>query len=543
MPWSLMDWRRRRRRDKTLAELRDGWGKPVRRERDWELHSIVSSTRKADADAQFLDDQTWKDLNLALVFAEFDRTFSLPGEVELYRMLRSPSTDTAVLRKRDKIITLFQTDATIRERVQLELSELGRTQFAYGIVELLWGELPPRSPLVPFYRLVAILVVAWLLAVIGLAALGLSWGPFALTSFTVTFGINLFVHYRTRRRLNVLVRSIRYLSKMVDAARAITRLGVAGLEDATQELEQCWTAARAIPKITASLVPERGGAAEIADVCQEYLAILFLTEVRSFYAVVEEIRKCRKMLAAMFETLGQLDSLQAVASVRTGLRRHAKPEFQADGLTLEVGDAFHPLLGSPVPNSISLAGRGCLITGSNMSGKSTFLRTLGVNAVLAQSVFTCPAACYKGSLFRVISSISQTDDLIEGKSHYVVEAERLLAMIRSSEGAIPTLCIIDEVLCGTNSRERLAAAEEILLYLAKSNALVVAATHDVELVNRMSQSYASYHFSDYVDDNGLHFDYLLRSGKATTTNAIRLLEYLSYPGEIVEEARTKAFGS
>ena len=284
MPRFWTDWRRKRRRDEKIAELYDAWGKPVDRDRDWELHTIVSSTRKADP--QFLDDQTWQDLNLGLVFADFDRTFSLPGEVELYRMLRAPTTDTAVLHNRDKIITLFQTDAAVRQRAQLELSELGRTRYAYGIIELLWGELPPRSPFVPFYRLLTVLAFAWLLVVIGLLAFGLPWGPFALTSFTITFGFNLFIHYRTRNRLNVLVRSIRYLSKMVDTARALARAGLSGLEDASRELERCWAAAKAIPKITALLVPERGGAAEFSDLCQEYLAILFLTEVRSFYAVM-----------------------------------------------------------------------------------------------------------------------------------------------------------------------------------------------------------------------------------------------------------------
>ena len=369
MSWSLLDWKRTSRRENTAAELRNVWGEPVRRERDWEFHATLSSVRKADGNAQFLDDQTWKDLNLDLVFAEFDRTLSLPGEAELYRMLRAPETETAVLDKRDAIITLFQKDAAARERVQLELAELGRTRYALGIVELLWGALPPRSRLASFYSGLALLVVVWLLAVIARAALGLSWGPFALTSFTLLFTTNLFIHYRTRRRLNTLILSIRYLSKMIDTARTLARSGVAGLGDASQRLERCWAAAKAIPKATAMLVPERGGAAEIADLCQEYLAILFLTEVRSFYAVIEEIRNCREMLTAMFETLGELDALQAVASVREGLRRYAKPEFHADSPTLEVSDAFHPLLGSPVSNSISLAGSGCLITGSNMSGK------------------------------------------------------------------------------------------------------------------------------------------------------------------------------
>ena len=203
--------------------------------------------------------------------------------------------------------------------------------------------------------------------------------------------------------------------------------------------------------------------------------------------------------------------------------------------------AFHPLLESPVPNSISITGRGCIVTGSNMSGKSTFLRTLGVCAILAQSTYTCPAAAYRGSIFRIVSSVNPIDDLIEGKSFYFVEAERLLTMIRSSQGPTPVLCLVDELLRGTNSTERLAASEEILSYLGRNNAVVVAATHDVELVDRLAQSYENFHFSDHVDTGGLHFDYRLRPGRATTTNAIRLLEHLHYPDEIVENARRKAF--
>jgi DNA mismatch repair ATPase MutS len=113
-------------------------------------------------------------------------------------------------------------------------------------------------------------------------------------------------------------------------------------------------------------------------------------------------------------------------------------------------------------------------------------------------------------------------------------------MIRSSEGTIPTLCIIDEILCGTNSAERLVASEEILKYLAGKNSRVVAATHDIELVDRLTPFYAMYYFSDDVDDKGLHFDFRIRPGKATTTNAIRLLDYLGYPKEIIENAQASA---
>jgi hypothetical protein len=537
---SVPDWKRASRRRQRLTALGDAWGKQVERTRDWSVHGIVRELRGAEKEYS-VDDQTSQDLNLDLVFSSLDRTLSLPGEIELYRILRSPLTDVHALHKRDQIISLFEKDEAMCAQVQLELAELGRTQYAYGLFELLWGELPPRNPLMPLYSLLALLVVTSLFVIVGMATLGLRWHTFALFSFTVLFLINLCFHIRTRRNMGAILASIRYLSKLVTAARLLAQARLPGLEEMNGMLDKCVQATRRIPRTTALLVPERGGSAEWSDVIGEYFAILFLIEVRGFYSLVEQIRKCREPLVKLFETLGELDALQAIASFREGLHGYAKPSFPSDRLMLEVDGAFHPLLASPVPNSISLEGRGCVITGSNMSGKSTFLRTLGLNAVLAQTIFTCPAVAYKGSLFRVISSLSRTDDLMGGKSCYLMEAERLLLMIRSTETATPALCIIDEVLCGTNSCERLAASEKILEYLAHRNAITIVATHDVELVDRLASSYSSYHFRDHVDDRGLHFDYLLQAGKATTTNAIRLLEFLRYPPEIVEDAQKAAF--
>jgi len=532
-------WKNKERCAKELAALRDAWGKPIRRERDcsllcslWGIFIPVSS--------HYLDNQTWQDLNLDLIFEDIDRTYSLPGEMILYHLLRTPETHAIVLKDRGRIINLFQTDAKLRESIQLELLRLGRTRYPFGIVENLWGDLPPRERLARVLCLPGLFLAISLGTVILLGAYGLPWGTFAIIAFGVLWALNMSIHYRTRRVISERILSIRYLGTMVTSARRIGHTQVSDLEDRFQRLDKWSTAARRIPLATAFLVPERHGSLELVEMLQEYFAILFLSEVRAYYSVIEEIRKCRESLHGIFETLGELDSLQAIASFREGLASYATPDFHTDGTMLEIKDAIHPLLASPVPNSISLTDRGHLITGSNMSGKSTFLRTLGINVVLAQTVLTCPATAYRASLFQVITSLSQTDALIEGKSFYLVEAERLLTMIRSSEGSIPTLCIIDEILCGTNSAERLVASEEILRYLAGKNARVIAATHDIELVDRLTPFYSMYHFSDDVDDKGLHFDYHIRPGKATTTNAIRLLDYLGYPKEIVENARGKA---
>lgn len=124
-----------------------------------------------------------------------------------------------------------------------------------------------------------------------------------------------------------------------------------------------------------------------------------------------------------------------------------------------------------------------------------------------------------------------------GKSFYFVEAERILKTIRSFSTSIPTLCIIDELLSDTNFTERLQASEAIIRYLAGQNTLSVIATHDLELAERLDGTCDLYHFTDNVDETGLRFDYLLKPGIATTRNAIALLKYLGYPGEITENSR------
>ncbi|HOL16714.1 MAG TPA: hypothetical protein PLY40_00355 [Bacillota bacterium] len=202
----------------------------------------------------------------------------------------------------------------------------------------------------------------------------------------------------------------------------------------------------------------------------------------------------------------------------------------------------HPLLKDAVANSITMDRQGVLITGSNMSGKSTFLRTLGLTALLAQTIYTCPASSYRGGFFRVATSISREDSLMEGKSFYFREAERLLKLINTAAARTdaPALCIIDELLSGTNYIERLAASEAILNYLASQNALVIVATHDLDLAEKLQGLYRCCHFTDQVGPDGLHFDYKLKDGLAATRNAIRLLAYLGYPREIIAQAGLQA---
>ena len=286
------------------------------------------------------------------------------------------------------------------------------------------------------------------------------------------------------------------------------------------------------------LLPEGSSSGDLAAMVLEYVSIYFLHEVRTFQAVMTDVASRRDALRTIFGRIGELDAWQSVASFRAGLGAYCEPVFTEDGPRLEVRDARHPLLGEAVANSIAIEARGVAITGSNMSGKTTFLRTVGVNVLLAQTIYTCRAAAYRGRFMRVIASMDESDDLLEGKSYYLVEAERLLKIVKESERPGLVLALIDEPLAGTNSPQRLAASREILHYLVSHNALAMVCTHDVELVSQLQTrgDFEACHFSDLADETGIHFDYLLRQGLDYHGNAIRVLKHLGYPEAILAGA-------
>ena len=196
-----------------------------------------------------------------------------------------------------------------------------------------------------------------------------------------------------------------------------------------------------------------------------------------------------------------------------------------------------------MPNSIALAPpHGVLVTGSNMSGKSTFLRTVGINVVLAQTLNTCLARAYEAPVYCVRSCIGRSDDLIAGKSYYLVEVESVLALVKASGELSPHLFIFDELFRGTNAVERIAAAEAVLVALIEGGKphVVLAATHDGELVDLLRDSYTVCHFGDAVGPDGLMFDYRLTPGPATSRNAIALLELSGAPEAVVKRALERA---
>ena len=186
---------------------------------------------------------------------------------------------------------------------------------------------------------------------------------------------------------------------------------------------------------------------------------------------------------------------------------------------------------------IDIDGKSILLTGSNMSGKTTFIRTIAINTLLAQTINTTFATAFELSPMRIFSAIRISDDLLNDKSYYMEEVETIKNMVDESRSQSRNIFFLDEIFKGTNTIERIAAGKAVLSYLSNSDNIVFVSTHDIELASLLTDSYNLFHFTEIVDNKAIHFDYKLKQGKLTTKNAIRILELSNYPAEIIDEAR------
>ena len=192
--------------------------------------------------------------------------------------------------------------------------------------------------------------------------------------------------------------------------------------------------------------------------------------------------------------LGETELAIAALSFRESLPLRCTPEFTSE-MALVCDELYHPLLETPVANS-AVFRRHTLFTGSNASGKSTFIKALAVNAILAQTLGVCAARAFTLPRALAVSSMAVSDNLCAGDSYFVAELKSLRRLLACAQTGMPCLCFIDEILKGTNTVERIAASAAVLRHLAGCRCLCFVATHDRELTEMLAGLYENRHFSE-----------------------------------------------
>ncbi len=259
---------------------------------------------------------------------------------------------------------------------------------------------------------------------------------------------------------------------------------------------------------------------------------LFFSDLLCARAYLRWQKKYQPHISQWFAALGEMESLNSLAAFHCNHPQYVLPEFITSVKILATGMG-HPLMkhGSSVVNDVSLGNpeKLDLITGSNMSGKSTYLRTLGLNMILAQIGAPVYAARLQCCPVRILTSFHHIDSLEESTSYFFAELKCLKTIIDELPGSVPALVLLDEVMRGTNSKDKHDGTALLIKKLLEYDCLVCIATHDTELgvlADIYPGAIANYCFESELTGNGLHFDFTKKTGVAQTRNATYLMRQM-----------------
>lgn len=509
---------------------------------DGRMESIVSSVGNEE-NRFVIDDITWNDLDMDRVFQSIDFTRSAAGEEALYRWLRMPVFDESVLLAREKHFQFFADREEDRLDYMMFMSEVGRTG-KYSVYDYLdyLDALPEKNCL--FTKIRDVLMIVCL--ALGIAVNGYFFLPFAALMF-----YHAGIYMQQKSRIEPYLMTFSYFVRILDGTKKLQRMSKEFLQEFEKEIEEIKAerAAFASFKRWSFLALDDDAGANPMDLTKiilTYLKMIFHLDLIKLYSMLHVVKEKKQTLIKLLRDMGEIESCASVAYARAAFPEYAKPEFvphkAGAGVVLEAEDLFHPLIEHPVKNSFCQH-RGMLLTGSNASGKSTFLKAVALNALLAQTIHTVCAGSYRGNFYRIYSSMALRDSLQQGESYFIVEIKSMKRIFDAAqEGEVPVLCTIDEVLRGTNTAERIGASTELLKALSEKDVMCFAATHDLELTSLLKEQMDNYHFEEMVEGKDITFPYRLKAGSATGRNAIRLLGAFGFDEELVDRAEKLAGG-
>lgn len=529
-------WDQSRQRGYLRLKLKESFGKPSQRTyEDGETEGIPRYFEK-HRDGFYLDDTTWNDLNLDMLFLRMNTAQSSAGQEYLYHMLRTPCFDRTELSKREEMIENLIREEEVRVQLQMLYLDAGRTgkYSLYDYLDFL-DQLGERSSL-PQIGMDLLLVPA-----AGLMALNPSLGIVAVVAL---LSVNIATYLKQRKVIDPYLTSFRYVFRCIRLAERLTAMKADFLEEEKEKLRDLLKRFQGLKRSASFGMRRPGTGGSPLDLVLDYLNMMFHFDIMGFNRMLKQVRAHTGQVDGLLTVTGRLEALIAAAGFRQSLESWCVPEQDGEegsaGEGILIRGLYHPMVTEPVKNDIA-AGRGVLVTGSNASGKSTFLKAVAVNAILAQTVHTCCADRYRGGPVRVMTSMALRDDLAGKESYYIVEIRSLKRILDAAAQDGPkVLCFVDEVLRGTNTVERIAASTQILKSLNRPGVCCFAATHDIELTELLKEEYDNYHFEEEIEGGDIRFPYLLLPGKATTRNAIRLLSIMGYDDSIIRAAQRMA---
>jgi hypothetical protein len=458
------------------------------------------------------------------LFQLLSRARTRGGEDKLAAWIKSPASLTEI-RSRQEAVLELRSNLDLRE----DLAVLG-TDMNSGVEPgplISWAEgpatLPPRS----------IQIMAALIAILAAASLGfwMSYGQHRW--FLLMILVEVLFVYCLRRSVRPVVSG---------AEKACGELRLFSLVLARLEKEQFKTGS--LNKLRVALDREGMAPSRLISRLDQLIvlldsrrnqffapfAFLLLWEIQLAYFVEDWRRKHGHSIAGWLDATAETEALSSLAGYAYENQDDPFPEFTEQSPCFDGRGLGHPLLTKAkcIRNDVCITGemRVFVVSGSNMSGKSTLLRTVGINAVLAMAGAPVRAESLRLSPLALGASIRINDSLKEGTSRFYAEITRLKQLVTLADGSVPLMFLLDELLHGTNSHDRRIGAEGIIKGLVQRGAIGLLTTHDLALahiVDALAPQAANVHFEDHIENGRITFDYHLRPGIVRKSNALELM--------------------
>lgn len=478
-----------------------------------------------------VDSITWNDIDMDEVFLLINNTQCSIGEEYLYALLHQLKFEDSELKERNRLMECFIAEEKNRLNLQKCFAKMGKlNQISFYEYVNIVDEIVPHKPWIHYFCCFGLLGTAGLLFIPG----ALKIGFLVMLGFVV---FNILYYYKRKGQIERYLSVFSYILRMLSNVDDLDAVSFDGISDYTNRLNEIAKQFKKFRRHSYFLIAGRNMSGSLQDIILDYIRMLFHIDLIKFDTMLSEVQKKKNYLNEMFEIIGFLDSMLAAASFRASLNgNYCIPQLKNEKTNhLEVEEVYHPLIHNPVKNTIK-ENQCVLLTGSNASGKSTFIKTIAINAILSQTIFTSLSKSYHANYFMVYSSMALQDSLQTKESYYIVEITSLKRILDLTNRDIPMLCFVDEVLRGTNTIERIATSSQILKTFTNRNTMCFAATHDIELTYILEKFYSNYHFQEEIKNNEVVFDYKLYRNRATSRNAIRLLGMLGYDDSIIADA-------
>ena len=478
------------------------------------------------------EDETFiNDLNIYDIFNSINHTKTVIGKQYLYHTLCTPKQAISEIENLETKVTYLHSNENLKQSFLKGSIKLTDTN-TYLLPELFFCEKllqPKYNKIAPYLLITETLIL--LLSFYSLTVLAILI-PLLL--------VNTLIHLINKNRLYLFRKTYAPVTKLLETAKSLKGKDTKNVFVTTEVDVSIKSLSPLRTKLNILTIVDYFSTSElfmIPFVLVEILKSLTLFEVLLTKSLISAINEKKKAIENLYELIGKIDLAYSISQLRNNTAKWCYPTFLKKGSDTAciIEEIYHPLIENCVPNTIIIEKKSVIIAGSNMSGKTTFLRTIGCNNILAQTINTCFANKFNLPFLKTVTSLHNLDNLIESESFYFAEAKNLLRLL---DGDINTsyLIIVDEIFKGTNSLERSAISKATLNYLHQYCGVVLATTHDLELINFLTENFTPYHFSENFTDDEIVFDYKIKKGELYIFNAIKTLIKMGFPKALIMEA-------